>query len=156
MNKFYYFGYGMNTNSSGMAARCPGAVSLGHAILPGHEFRFASHADVLEDPRKEVHGVLWEINDTHLASLDNLEGYPYYYLRKEVEVLHNGKKVNALVYYMVDGHYDDYPSTGYYDVVTEGYIEHGVPTKQLFEALKTLKRFYGPNDAYSDLTEKAI
>ena len=39
-----YFAYGMNTNLGEMARRCPGAVSLGHARLIDHVFRFAFHA----------------------------------------------------------------------------------------------------------------
>lgn len=140
-NTVMMFAYGMNTNTSGMATRCPGAVSLGHAILPRHEFRFAVHADVLENPEHEVHGVLWEITPEHLESLDRLEGYPYYYNRKEVTVLSGNKEIKALVYFMLDGNPDDYPSTGYYNMVLEGYVEHDVPTHQLYEAVGFINQY---------------
>ena len=135
MDKLYYFGYGMNTNVSGMAQRCPGAVSLGHAVLPGWEFRFAHHADILKNDTFDTHGVLWEITPEHLASLDTLEGYPFYYLRDAVTVIHNGQPVQAIVYFMAEGHHDSLPSDSYYQMVLEGYKEHNVPTNQLTEAL---------------------
>jgi gamma-glutamylcyclotransferase len=74
-----YFAYGMNTNPGEMAHRCPGATSLGHARLINHAFRFAQHADVELTSDSFVDGVLWEINEQHLAALDLLEGYPHYY-----------------------------------------------------------------------------
>lgn len=146
MSKLYYFGYGMNTNQLGMAERCPGAVSLGHAVLPGHEFRFANHADILENADFKCHGVLWEISPKHLHSLDMLEGYPFYYLRKEVEVINNGNRVTALVYYMVDGHSDRLPSDSYYKTVLEGYTQHNVPTAQLDEAINFINYYEDLHD----------
>lgn len=141
MSKLYYFGYGMNTNKSGMATRCPGAVSLGHAVLPEHEFRFAYHADILVNPEFETHGVLWEIDEQHLASLDQLEGYPFYYLRKTVPVIHNNNTIDAIVYYMVDGHMDCEPTESYYSTVLQGYHEHNVPHHQLIEAIEYINKY---------------
>lgn len=81
-----YFAYGMNTNTDEMAYRCPGAASLGHARLIDHVFRFAYHADVVPCMGSYVDGVLWNISDQDLASLDQLEGYPAYYGREQVRV----------------------------------------------------------------------
>ena len=61
-----YFAYGMNTNRSEMAQRCPGALSLGHARLVDRIFRFATHADVVKCRGSYVDGVLWTIDDFHL------------------------------------------------------------------------------------------
>ena len=88
-----YFAYGMNTNTQGMANRCPQAVAFGHARLLGHRFRFAGCADVQVDRRSHVDGVLWDITEECLASLDILEGYPYYYNRsyRQVEFEHGAR-----------------------------------------------------------------
>lgn len=134
-----YFAYGMNTNLSSMAARCPGAQSLGAATLLNHKFRFAVHADVTEQENENVNGVLWEIDGSHLTSLDCLEGYPHYYDRKTVEVLHNGKTVSAITYFMQPGNQHNHPSTGYFDMVLEGYKENLVPVRQLHEAIKEIE-----------------
>ena len=128
-----YFAYGMNTNLKGMANRCPNAVSLGAARLLGYRFRFAGPADVQPDRNEYVDGVLWEITEDCLHSLDMLEGYPYYYNRRYRQVEFEGKIVRALVYYMNPGHKNHAPSQGYFDMVLEGYCDHGVPTEQLYE-----------------------
>ena len=128
-----YFAYGMNTNTQGMATRCPGAVAFGRARLLGHRFRFAGPADVQVDRRDFVDGVLWDITEECLASLDLLEGYPYYYDRKWARVEYDQGEYSALVYYMQPGHKNNPPSSGYFDMVSEGYSEFGVPTQQLWE-----------------------
>jgi len=127
-----YFAYGMNTNRRGMAQRCPGALSLGHARLIDHSFRFATHADVVRCKGSYVDGVLWAIDDFHLNSLDHLEGYPFYYNRRRLRVAHEDRVVMAETYYMQPGNLDSLPGQGYFDMVVEGYREHRVPTEQLF------------------------
>ena len=130
-----YFAYGMNTNRRGMAQRCPGALSLGHARLIDYSFRFAIHADVVKCKGSYVDGVLWIIDDFHLNSLDCLEGYPHYYNRRALRVAHEDRIVMAETYYMQPGNLDNLPGQGYFDMVVEGYKEHKVPTEQLFNSI---------------------
>jgi gamma-glutamylcyclotransferase (GGCT)/AIG2-like uncharacterized protein YtfP len=127
-----YFAYGMNTNRSGMAQRCPGALSLGHARLIDYSFRFAHHADVVKSKSSFVDGVLWVIDNYHLVSLDGLEGYPFYYNRRKLRVAHNDRIVMAETYYMQPGNLDALPAQHYFDMVVEGYREHNVPLDQLY------------------------
>lgn len=136
-----YFAYGMNTNKTSMASRCPNAVSLGYDQLPDHEFRFAVHADVIPSPGCTVHGVLWEITPECLASLDILEGYPSYYLRDIVTVNYNGKSELAFTYYMGDNSKDSMPAEGYLSMLYEGYMEHNVPDNQIAEAIDYIKDY---------------
>ena len=128
-----YFAYGMNTNSQGMARRCPAAVAFGRARLLGHRFRFSGPADVQVDRRDYVDGVLWDISDECLVALDTLEGYPHYYDRKYATVEFEGVYVDALVYHMQPGNKNYPPSSGYFNTVLEGYQEFGVPTTQLYK-----------------------
>ena len=130
-----YFAYGMNTNRGQMAQRCPAAQSLGKATLYGHEFRFARHADIIENPDFVTHGVLWEITPECELSLDALEGYPTYYLKKQVNVFHNGRAVECMVYYMAGEQIDENPSNGYLEMLFEGYQEHNIDTRQIYESL---------------------
>lgn len=130
-----YFAYGMNTNPREMALRCPQAVSMGHARLVNHSFRFSQHADVEPCADSYVDGVLWEINEEHLKALDQLEGYPYYYDRVVASVIHGARTYHVLVYRMQPGHEISEPTLGYYNLVTEGYRAHGVPTDQLENSL---------------------
>ena len=130
-----YFGYGLNTNREGMAYRCPNAISLGPARLLDHAFRFSGPADVVVEPGSYVDGVLWDITPRCLMALDILEGYPNYYNRAHLQVEHTGEIVEAIVYFMTPGNEDSLPSQSYFDMVFEGYTQHGVPTDQLLNAL---------------------
>jgi gamma-glutamylcyclotransferase len=136
-----YFAYGMNTNLAQMAQRCPNAVSLGKAVLYGHEFRFARHADIIENPEYNTHGVLWEITPECELALDALEGFPTYYLKKTVNVFHNGAPVDCMVYYMTNDYPDELPSDGYLAMLYEGYNEHNVNTEQIQESLDLINMF---------------
>lgn len=137
-----YFAYGMNTNLAQMAMRCPQAQSLGAAYLPNHEFRFARHADILHTPGYTTHGVLWEITDACLKSLDALEGYPDYYQRKTVTVIHQGQQVECMTYYMTGNLPDEAPGTGYVAMLEEGYRENGVPDRQIYDALDFVEAYH--------------
>lgn len=133
-----YFAYGMNTDQVGMAQRCPGALSLGHARLQDHAFRFAVHADVVPCADSWVDGVLWVIDQQHLNSLDRVEGYPWYYDRAELEVEHRERKVKAHCYRMQPGNADAAPTQTYLDSVLRGYEYHKVPTDQVLNSLYIL------------------
>ena len=135
-----YFAYGMNTNLSQMAQRCPNAKSLGRAVLYNHEFRFARHADIIENPEFATHGVLWEITPDCELALDALEGYPTYYLKKIVNVFHNGKAVNCMVYYMTGENVDEFPSDGYLEMLMEGYKEHNIDNTQIYSSLALIQQ----------------
>lgn len=135
MNKHYYFAYGMNTNISSMASRCPAAVNLGYARLLDYDFRFATHADVKPLMDSYVDGVLWEITDSCLHSLDMLEGYPFYYDRTYAQVLTENGVVDAIIYTMQPGNPDAPPAPSYFAMCLEGYDENMVPNGQLLQAL---------------------
>lgn len=133
-----YFAYGMNTNTAQMAVRCPRARPIGQAILYGHEFRFARHADIIENPKYNTHGVLWEITSDCELSLDALEGFPSYYLKKIVNVFHNGQPTECMVYYMNNEYTDELPSDGYLEMLYEGYSEYNVNTDQIQESINLI------------------
>lgn len=131
----FYFAYGMNTNRSSMTWRCPGAISFGHARLLDHKFRFSHHADVVVHPGESVDGVLWLIDEDHLADLDMLEGYPGYYDRAIVPVKYQGNIIMAECYRMQSDNLDCGPGKGYLDMIFEGYQEHNIPNGQIWSAL---------------------
>ena len=141
----FYFAYGMNTNRGSMRHRCPGAICMGAAILPAHEFRFARHADVVPNTDSAVDGVLWLIDTDHLESLDQLEGYPYYYDRAILPVEYHGNIIMAECYRMQPDNIDCGPSKGYLDMIFEGYQEFNIPTIQIESALDQTTVFYMPS-----------
>jgi gamma-glutamylcyclotransferase (GGCT)/AIG2-like uncharacterized protein YtfP len=129
-----YFAYGMNTNRDEMAYRCPSAVPLGKAVLPGYRFEFKSFATIVPSPKEQVEGVLWTITDTDESALDMLEGYPEFYDKKTVSVEHNGQSYIAMTYIMGPREQGYAPSDGYYTMVSEGYQTFGLSQKQLLDA----------------------
>jgi gamma-glutamylcyclotransferase (GGCT)/AIG2-like uncharacterized protein YtfP len=143
--KHFYFAYGMNTNIGGMKRRCPAAISMGSAALYDYDFRFATHADVVYKQGHKTVGVLWELTDACLRSLDGLESCYFdkngnpdptsYYNRKIVQVLHNNKTYDAWVYYMTPGIAEAPPADSYWNCLMEGYKEHNVSRKQLHRAI---------------------
>lgn len=148
-----YFAYGMNTNMEEMAHRCPKARTLGQACLPGYRFAFYQHADIVNDDSTATDGVLWEITDDCLASLDILEGYPYHYTRFEVYVEYQGEIVQATTYQMTpENQVPDLPSASYYFMITKGYDQHSISHKQLTEALTETYNQVKEIDQYFSIT----
>jgi gamma-glutamylcyclotransferase (GGCT)/AIG2-like uncharacterized protein YtfP len=137
-----YFSYGANMNKTSMANRCPHAKDLGPALLHGYQLRFAHHADVIKsDTWHSIEGVLWEITDECLESLDRFEGYPSYYDRKTVTVHHHGERKQALVYFMAPGAIVEPPEQGYLDTILEGLDQHGISFYDTMEALKSAQEW---------------
>ena len=131
-----YFAYGMNTNLTQMAARCPGAVCLGPAWIDNYALVFRHFADIEPEVDSYCDGVLWEITDDNLVALDQLEGYPYHYTRFSVVVNTDRGSDTALVYQMVDQSFEQPPSNHYFNTVYEGYEQNNVDTHQLIEILE--------------------
>ena len=129
-----YFAYGMNTNKEEMAYRCPTAVPMGKAVLPGYRFEFKSFATIVPSPKEQVEGVLWTITDTDESALDVLEGYPEFYDKKNVNVIHDDMNYIAMTYIMGPREQGYAPSDGYYSMVSEGYQTFGLSQKQLLDA----------------------
>lgn len=130
-----YFAYGMNTNLDQMATRCPTARCLGPAWIKDYEFVFRTHADIAQSPGSICYGVLWDITKKDLQALDRLEGFPYYYTRFRVRVNTGDSFVYAITYQMTDQTYIQEPSSGYLEMVREGYQDNGVPTDQIDRAI---------------------
>jgi gamma-glutamylcyclotransferase (GGCT)/AIG2-like uncharacterized protein YtfP len=124
----------MNTNLEEMAYRCPSAVPLGKAVLPGYRFEFKSFATIVPGPKESVEGVLWTITDSDESALDMLEGYPEFYDKKIVSVEHDTQSYIAMTYIMGPREKRHAPSDGYYSMVSEGYQTFGLSQQQLLDA----------------------
>ena len=106
----YYLAYGMNTNLSSMATRCPAAQSLGKITLPGHKLAFKYFCDIESAVDREMECVLWNITDDCEQSLDAMTGRDQ----------------------------PAQPSESYLNMVTQGYSEHNINIMQLVTALEEL------------------
>jgi gamma-glutamylcyclotransferase len=89
-----YFAYASNMDPAVMAERCPSYTSLGPALLEGYELAFTRRsrrsgtgvADIVPAPGSVVWGVLYEVDDACLESLDRKEGRGWAYERVTVPV----------------------------------------------------------------------
>jgi gamma-glutamylcyclotransferase (GGCT)/AIG2-like uncharacterized protein YtfP len=135
MKRTYYLAYGMNTNFESMKSRCPEAVSLGSVTLDDHELKFKYFCDAEHNPGKTMECALWSITDHCEKSLDRLEGYPDFYLKKEVAVNHQGQKIRAMIYYMPENNSQDFPSEHYFNMVIQGYKHHSMNLDSIYKAL---------------------
>lgn len=140
MRRKYYLAYGMNTNLSSMAFRCPAARSLGKVELKNHKLAFKLYCDAVKQHGASMECVLWTITDACENSLDRLEGYPHFYKKKEVSVKHNNKTVRAMIYYMPSEFELATPSQSYVDTISTGYEEHDISTEQIIKALEELEQ----------------
>ena len=78
----FYFAYGSNLDVQQMTRRCPGATVVGLGELRDHRLTFplTSHdwdggvASVAVAHGESVWGVIYELSDADLASLDHYEG----------------------------------------------------------------------------------
>lgn len=140
----YYFAYGMNTNLEHMAQRCPCALYIGAAWLDHHELVFKTHADIELCHEGGMWGVLWSITKACEQSLDQLEGFPFYYIKKEVIVQPKDQKphanIIAMVYKMTPNHAFALPNDYYRQSLLDGYTNSGINTDQIEKALLGPKR----------------
>ena len=134
----YYLAYGANTNFSDMSRRCPGAQYLGQVSVADHELVFCTHADVRYQPGASTICALWRIEPNHLASLDKFEGYPSYYNRKLLPVIHQQHSLNAWIYHMTGSPSLASPTQDYWDICQQGYLDCDLPLNQLILALSHL------------------
>ena len=131
----FYFAYGSNMDPVQMEERCPGAVALGAAHLPGWRLTFTRDSPgwgggvghIEADADDEVWGVLWDVTEAHLASLDEYEGVAVeMYYRDTVEVSHGDERVRAVVYIANPRGYKP-PSKKYISALVRGAEAHDLP-----------------------------
>ena len=130
-----YFAYGSNMERVQMKRLCPKARFVAAAVLPDHELVFSGSsrmwgggiANIRDVPGKKVEGVVWEIGESERKALDEYEGYPDLYVRKEIQVRTKaGKIVTAFAYVMANPGREAPPSKPYKRLLISGAEEHGL------------------------------
>lgn len=125
-----YFAYGSNLCVRQMARRCPGAVDPRPATLADHDWLINERgvATVEQFDGSQVHGVLWQLTDTDLATLDSAEGVPVRYRRDRLTVHTDDGQHQAWVY--IDHRVEPGPPRpGYLERVVDGALQHGLPQR---------------------------
>lgn len=123
-----YFAYGSNLCVAQMARRCPDAGNPRIATLADHDWLINQRgvATVERFAGNHVHGVLWDVTDRDLATLDSAEGVPVRYRRDRLTVHTPGGPADAWVY--VDHRVEPgAPRPGYLERIIDGAMHHGLP-----------------------------
>jgi gamma-glutamylcyclotransferase (GGCT)/AIG2-like uncharacterized protein YtfP len=95
------FAYGSNLDREAMRARCPASEPIGPARLLGHRFIIMreGYASVVRDPRREVWGLLWNLDLADMPALDRYESLASGLYRKTfLPVVTSAGPRRALVY----------------------------------------------------------
>ncbi|MBX7433802.1 poly-gamma-glutamate hydrolase family protein [Mycobacterium sp. Y57] len=125
-----YFAYGSNLCVRQMAQRCPDAVDPRPAKLADHDWLINERgvATVERFSGGEVHGVIWQLSDRDLATLDSAEGVPLRYRRDELTVHTEHGPATAWVY--IDHRVEPGPPRpGYLERILDGARHHGLPRR---------------------------
>jgi phage replication-related protein YjqB (UPF0714/DUF867 family) len=125
-----YFAYGSNLCVRQMALRCPDAADPLPAVLSDHDWLINQRGVATVEPLSgnQVHGVLWQLSDHDLATLDSAEGVPVRYRRDRLTVHTNDGPSPAWVY--IDHRVTPGPPRpGYLPRIINGAIHHGLPQR---------------------------
>ncbi len=143
-----YFGYASNMEPPVFRRRCPGAKAVGRARLPGYRLAFSRYsrqrrggsADVVEDASSEVWGVLYEVDDACLASMDRVEDVPTAYRRERVTVLDDAGHPQEAITYVANKTGEFLPSREYLEAIVRGARAYGLPPEyiQVLERIRTV------------------
>ena len=140
-NKRYYIAYGSNLSVEQMKRRCPDAKVIGKTIMHGWRLVFRIHATIEPDEGASVPIAIWEISERDEQNLDRYEGFPRYYIKKDVTMTISPKRggiprqITAMVYIMTKGRTITPPSKEYFDVIWSGYKHFKFDTTPLITAL---------------------
>jgi phage replication-related protein YjqB (UPF0714/DUF867 family) len=125
-----YFAYGSNLCVNQMASRCPDAADPRHAVLSDHDWLINERGVATVEPfaGSQVHGVLWQVSDHDLATLDRAEGVPVRYRRDHLTVHTDDGPLPAWVY--IDHRVNPGPPRpGYLPRIIDGAVHHGLPQR---------------------------
>ena len=96
-----YFAYGANMSPAAMRQRCRDARTVGPAVLRGFRFFVGREGwgSVQRCSGEDVYGVVWRVSLRDLAVLHGFELlHKGLYDLRRLPVLHEGRRVSALIY----------------------------------------------------------
>lgn len=137
-----HFAYGSNMDRALMRANCPAARPVGTATLEGYRFIIAAcgYASVEPRPGAVVHGVLWRLTRSDLASLDRYENVASrLYDRHMLPVRTRSGRVRALTY-IVGARGEGRPKPGYMELVLKAARDWKLPERHLRELARWATR----------------
>ena len=146
MNRHFYFAYGSNLDWDQMKERCPQSKFISIAFYPNHVLSFTKQstserwgkgswlADMIFSPDDKVWGVVYEISESDLISLDKNEGVKFDrgYLRQKIVVFSKkGEEIIAWSYFVKNKTGKGLPSEKYLNTILKGGEFHSLPENYL-------------------------
>ena len=141
----YYLAYGSNLNRTQMKFRCPHALAVGTAEIPGYRllYKGSLSGSYLTIEKAEGHSVpvgVWKVDRRDEENLDRYEGYPSFYYKKNMVLevtLGSGEKkfLDCFVYIMHEYRPFGLPDGYYVEKCREGYRDFGFDEAVLDKAL---------------------
>ena len=146
MSERYYIAYGSNLSIEQMKVRTPDAVIVGTGMLKDWRLLFRQFATIRQCKGYSVPVLIWNISEQDEQSLDRYEGFPRFYIKKNLKVAVTSLdgqdlgKITAMVYIMTKKAVEarstnPLPSKYYYSVLFAGYKTFGFDDKILNEAV---------------------
>jgi hypothetical protein len=149
-----YFSYGSNMSSKRLLSRVPSAKFVTTAVLPGHKLHFhkrsqdgSAKCDAFEtqDNEHAVHGVVYDIAESHKARLDHIEGLGVGYEEKTVDLIaSSGELLTAYTYYAIFLDRALKPYHWYKNHVISGALEYDLPGTYI-DKLRVIESIQDPN-----------
>jgi len=133
-----YFAYGSNLSLEQMKTRCPSSRLIGPGCLEGHRLDFTRYsvkwrggtADVVEDLKEEVWGLIYGISTDDLHKLDGHEGYPDTYTRFQALIKTGKGHISGVwVYKVVQKKPFIPPTKEYLGIIKEAAVKFNFPEK---------------------------
>lgn len=174
-NKQLYFGYGSNMDRKDWVRWCSdhgaepsGLIELGTAWLPDYTLQFhyfstsrkAGAADVVPAGRGSVvPGLLFEVDEKTLTAIDEKEGLPYAYERRNVTVVDGSGRLRQAITYTVQKHRcsEDYeqPDASYVELIQRNLSRNKLPIEHLNYAIEDMhdKKFLNGVFVYGTLRQ---
>jgi hypothetical protein len=146
-----YFAYGSNLDCAQMRNRCPSARFRCRAMLPDHKLAFPRYsqtrrcgvADAVPSVGRVIWGVVYDIAEADIASLDGKEGYhperiasANAYNRREVTVLEDGdpqRPLSICTYFATPQERPPRPNLDYKRQMVEGARFWSLPSPYIEE-----------------------
>ena len=143
-----YFAYASNMEPRRFQRLCPGGTFIGPARLRGRRLAFSRYSrqrrggstDIVPDAEAEVWGVLYEVSEADLETLDRSEDVPTAYRRLTVVVQDAEGNERQAVTYVANRTGDFLPHPDYLRLIVEGAEARGLPQEWIrhLETIKTL------------------
>ncbi|CAL4101429.1 unnamed protein product [Meganyctiphanes norvegica] len=141
-NSFLYFAYGSNLLTDRIHVNNPSARKVDVGKLKDYCLGFdyfsqrwkGAAATIMKEKGQHMYGVLWELDDEHMKSLDEQEGVEkgIYEVHPVTVEITNGELVQARSYKIIrPPETDKRPSKVYMDVILKGARENGLPEEYI-------------------------